>query len=156
MVDGGIFASRLKAYKKQAEKLKGKSLEVGFFADDTYPDGTQVAEVAYWNEFGIPEKNQPPRPFFRQAIADSQSDWIELVRTLIEQGRSIDYVMTALGSEIVSDIQGSIRAFTTPALSPITIAIKRASGKTEADASKPLMDTLVMYQSVQWRINDGD
>lgn len=32
--------------------LKGKSVEAGWFESATYPDGTPVAKVARWNEFG--------------------------------------------------------------------------------------------------------
>ncbi|RKS87328.1 hypothetical protein DES39_0548 [Orbus hercynius] len=152
MAGGGILEAKLKAYKKQAEQLKGKSLEVGFFEGSTYPDGTKVAEVAYWNEFGVPENNQPPRPFFRQAIAENKNDWVAKVRLLLEQGATIDQVLTILGQDIVVDIKASIAAFQDPPLSEATKAAKRAKKSLHPD--KPLLDTEVMYQAVQWVINN--
>lgn len=60
--------------KDLAKKVKrGGAVEVGVFEDATYPDGTSVAQVAQWNEFGT--KSMPPRPFMRQTINDKQGSW---------------------------------------------------------------------------------
>lgn len=72
---------------KQAQKMKGMKLEVGFFETATYPDGAKVAEVAASNEFGVPSRNQPPRPFFRQAITNNKEDWIIGLKTMVEVAR---------------------------------------------------------------------
>lgn len=153
MAGGGILEAKLKAYKKQAEQLKDKSLEVGFFEGATYDEGGEkVAEVAYWNEFGVPENNQPPRPFFRQAIAENKDEWIAKVRLLLEQGATIDRILNTLGQDIVVDIKKSIVAFQDPPLSEATKAAKRSKGSLHPD--KPLLDTEVMYQAVQWVINN--
>ena len=62
-------------------------LNVGFFegatyphsngssAGNPYPDGTPVAAVAAFNEFGT--DRIPPRPFMRQTIAKNQAAWGE-------------------------------------------------------------------------------
>ena len=47
---------------------KPGKLRVGFLEGATYPDGTPVALVAWWNEFGT-EDEFPPRPSFRNMIA---------------------------------------------------------------------------------------
>lgn len=63
-----------KALNDLAKKVKrGGTVEVGVFEDATYPDGTSVARVAKWNEFGT--KSTPPRPFMRQTINDKQGSW---------------------------------------------------------------------------------
>lgn len=50
-----------KKLKELADKLgDGGTLRVGFIEGATYPDGTPVALVAAANEFGRPDKNQPP------------------------------------------------------------------------------------------------
>ena len=40
-----------------------------------YPDGTSVALVAAFNEYGSPSRGQPPRPFFRNMIARNEASW---------------------------------------------------------------------------------
>ena len=50
-----------------------KTLKVGFFKNSTYPDGTYVAQNAFWQEYGTPKI--PPRPFFRTAIAQNKGKW---------------------------------------------------------------------------------
>lgn len=154
MADGGIFEKRLRAYKKQAESARNKTLEVGFFEGSTYPDGTSVAEVAYWNEFGVPSNKQPPRPFFRQAIEVNKGNWVSKIRELAQNGATIDQIMSIIGQDIVIDIQSSIRDFTDPPLKASTIAIKRRKKSKHPD--KPLMDEEIMYKAVQWVINNGD
>lgn len=58
------MASGLEKYLNGlAERLNATEVRVGFINGETYPDGTSVAEVAYKNEYGVPENNQPPRPF---------------------------------------------------------------------------------------------
>ena len=44
--------------------LKGGvgEVEVGFFSTATYPNGTPVAAVAAWNEFGTERGEQEPHP----------------------------------------------------------------------------------------------
>lgn len=63
------------------EAVGGASgVRVGFLENATYPAGNNsagehVAQVAFWNEFGAPGANIPPRPFFRNMIGDKLSDW---------------------------------------------------------------------------------
>ena len=47
-----------------------KGVKVGFFSTARYEDGTPVAAVAAWNEFGT--ETIPERPFFRNALAESE------------------------------------------------------------------------------------
>ena len=54
---------------------KASTVQIGFLAGATYPDGTSVPMVAALNEFGVPSRNQPPRPFFRNMIAAKSNEW---------------------------------------------------------------------------------
>lgn len=69
-----------------ASQLDSKQLKVGFIDGATYPDGTPVAMVAATNEYGRPENNQPPRPFFRNAIAEHESEWTDAIARGIRAG----------------------------------------------------------------------
>ena len=65
--------------------LKGgvREVDVGFFSTATYPDGTPVAAVAAWNEFGTQRGGRPhipERPFFRRAIKSMRPGVVRLQR----------------------------------------------------------------------------
>lgn len=131
--------------------LFGRSmvLKVGFLSGATYPDGTPVPLVAAANEFGNPSNNQPPRPFFRNAIANHENEWSEVAGKLAEGGQvDTETLLGLLGEKIKSDIQEEIRTLLEPPLSPATIKRK--------GFSKPLIDTSHMLNSVDYEISEGE
>ncbi|XKM12665.1 hypothetical protein RCS94_06460 [Orbaceae bacterium ac157xtp] len=157
MGNGGILEARLRAYKKQAQSAKGKKLEVGIFENSTYPEKgktLKVAQVAFWNEFGVPENNQPPRPFFRSTISNKKNDWADKVAKWLKGGMTIEQIMAQLGQDITVDIKETIATLTEPPLSNATVAAKKK--KKSLHPTKPLMDTEVMYNAINWNITDGD
>lgn len=121
-------------------------LKVGFLEGAEYTDRTSIPMVAATNEFGNPANNQPPRPFFRNAIAENEEKWKEKTSQLIERGDDIGEIFSTLGEIIVDDIKGSIRKFESPALSPVTIARK--------GFDKPLIDTSDMLNSVSYEVSE--
>lgn len=50
------------------KNLEGKVAKVGWVKKTSYDTGTPVAYVASINEFGVPGKNIPARPFMRPTI----------------------------------------------------------------------------------------
>lgn len=131
---------------KIASGLSGLQLKAGFLEGATYPDGTPVPMVAATNEFGNPANNQPPRPFFRNAIAEHEGEWQEAMATLIENGGDTRDSLSLLGEIIVDDIKESIRQLESPPLSPVTIARK--------GFDKPLIDTSNMLNSVSYEVSE--
>lgn len=134
------------ALDKAASSFENLQLKVGFLEGSTYPDGTPVPMVAATNEFGNPANNQPPRPFFRNAIANHESEWQEATAKLIENGGEVRDVLSLLGEIIVDDIKESIRTLDSPPLSPVTIARK--------GFDKPLIDTSNMLNSVSYEVGE--
>jgi len=135
---------------EMAEKLgEGKVLRVGFLENATYPDGQQVAMVAAANEFGNPANNQPPRPFFRNMIADNKDTWPDDIGR-IAQATDFDGEQTLglMGEHIKGQLQQSIRELMEPPLSPVTIEKK--------GFDKPLIGTSNMLNSVDYDIRDGE
>lgn len=127
---------------------EGKTLRVGFLEGATYPDGKSVPMIAAANEFGDPAMNRPPRPFFRNMIADKSPEWPEdLVKIAEATGYEAETMFGLMGEHIKSQLQGSIRGLMEPALSPVTIAKK--------GFSKPLIETSHMLNSVDYDIKDG-
>ncbi|HCR2016774.1 TPA: hypothetical protein QCI64_001495 [Enterobacter asburiae] len=131
---------------KIASGLSDLQLKAGFLEGATYPDGTPVPMVAATNEFGNPANNQPPRPYFRNAIAEHEGEWQEAMATLIENGGDTRDVLSLLGEIIVDDIKESIRQLDSPPLSPVTIARK--------GFDKPLIDTSNMLNSVSYEVSE--
>ena len=62
---------RLRAHIRKVSRRSPTSLEVGFFDDKKYPDGTYVAQVAVYNNYGT--GNIPARPFFDE-FADGSTE----------------------------------------------------------------------------------
>ena len=132
-----------KALEEIAKRMGGGEVAVGFMGDATYPDGTPVAAVAFWNEFG--KEGQPPRPFFRQMIAAESPGWPKKMAKLAKTaGYDGDKVLALMGEDIKGALQQSINDFTTPGLAPSTIEAK--------GFAKPLIDTSHMLNSISYEV----
>ncbi|BAP28882.1 hypothetical protein JFQ92_002266 [Edwardsiella piscicida] len=134
--------------------LQSLQLKVGFIDGATYPDGTAVALVAATNEYGRPDHNQPPRPFFRNAIAEHESEWSEKIADGIKAGVPVDRVLSAVGEVIVGDVVQSIATLMEPPLSPATIHQRRSRKVRPNDSTKPLVDTGVMIRDVHYEVGE--
>lgn len=134
-----------------AYQLYSKQLKVGFIDGATYPDGTPVAMVAATNEYGRPENNQPPRPFFRNAIAEHESEWTDAIARGIRAGYPVDQVLEVVGAQIQGDVQESIAQLMTPPLAASTIAARKSKGN---NSTKPLVDTKVMIGDVNYEVSE--
>jgi hypothetical protein len=154
--------------KEIARKIGNGSVSVGFLAGATYPDGTPVASVAFWNEFGHkgrklgpdpsaeaiaegerrePERagGAPPRPFFRSMISKESPEWGDhLGQALIVNKSDGTKALALMGEEIKGELVQSINDFTTPPLAASTIRRK--------GFAKPLIDTGDMLRSVDFRV----
>ena len=173
----------LKGGKKLAEALgaiakalgEKKTLRVGFLAGAKYPDGTPVAMVAAIQEFGAPAARIPPRPYFRTMIADKRREWPKgLAVQLKEAGYDADLALRRTGEAIKGQLQQSIADVTSPALSPVTLMLRKwypsdhspitgrivgaaaravADGESSAGAStKPLVWTGHLLNSVDYEV----
>lgn len=135
----------MKALEVIAQRMGGGDVAVGFMGGATYPDGTPVAAVAYWNEFG--SVGQPARPFFRQMIAAESPTWPDKMARL---AKATDYdgpeVLALMGEDIKGALQQSINDFTTPALAESTIEAK--------GFAKPLIDSSHMLNSITIEVSE--
>ena len=132
-----------KALEKIAKSMGGGEVAVGFMDGATYPNGTPVAAVAFWNEYG--KEGQPPRPFFRQMIAAESPSWPDKMAAL---ARATDYngdkVLALMGEDIKGALQQSLNDFQTPSLAQSTIDKK--------GFAKPLIDTSHMLNSISYEV----
>ena len=141
----------LDALNNIASNLSDKQLKVGFIDGATYPDGTPVAMVAATNEYGNPANNQPPRPFFRNAIAEHESEWLDAISRGLQKGVPLDDVLAVVGERAVGDVVQSIATLMDPPLSPATIASRKSKGNA---SKKPLVDTKVMIRDVHYEVGE--
>ena len=140
----------LRKFFDEAGKGGVQSLEVGFFATAKYPDGTPVASVAAWNEFGTKRNGKthiPERPFFRQAVAQMEKDVPKILKAGIDpEAGVVDRQLAGqIGAHAQSLVEGRIADLDTPENAPSTI-------KRKGEGKKPLVDTAQMSQSVTWKI----
>jgi len=171
---GFTGGDKLEAYLKGVERKlsEGKELRVGFLETAKYPDGTPVAQVAFWDEYGT--SSSPPRPFFRKTIEGKGPGWGEsLGKALKATGYDADKTLTIMGEGIKDQVVESIVNLSEPALSPTTVMLRGmrsnkpslvVTGKTVGEAAqrvedgktnygasdKPLIDTGVMQRSVDY------
>ena len=138
---------KLNAFLRKAKNAKSvKEIQVGFFATSKYPDGTPVAAVAAFNEFGT--KRAPERPFFRNAIAGAEEELNPvMVKNINPRTMALDRKTAGkLGQVMQGRIQRSITTLRDPANAPSTIAQK--------GSSNPLLDTGTLRKSTTYRIVD--
>lgn len=158
LTGGDKLAAKLAEISKNL--TKAASVDVGFLENATYPDGTPVALVAALNEFGSGNKVShkiaralgmaapaaiPPRPFFRNMIADKSPQWPAAVgNLLIANGYDATKTLGQTGAAIKGQLQASIVAYVGPPLKPSTIARK--------GNDKQLVDTGHMLASVDYTV----
>ena len=134
--------------KKMAKNLDKMKVEAGFFSSAIYEDGTSVAEVAMINEYGVPQKGQPPRPFMRQALKKS-GEWKKTFDFMVQKdfarGGDFKTPFDTLGLVVQGDIKTSIKELTAPALAQSTIDNK--------GFPKPLIHDGYMLDAVNYEVS---
>ena len=123
-------------------KKDQQHVKVGIIDGSKYPDGTSVASVGFWNEYGT--KTAPSRPFFRSTIAEQKAQWVELTKKGIRAGMSVDHILGLVGAQMQTDIQSSIMTWTTPPNSAYTVAKKGFNA--------PLRNTMLMHDSIKFEV----
>lgn len=159
-VRGGDKA--LKHIADLARRLNKKAtLDVGFFEDATYPDGTSVAEVAAAQNYGT--DRIPARPFFSNMVRTKSSGWPgALVNIMRANDFDADRSLDLLGQGIVEQLQQSIRDTNSPPLAEATLKARGVDPSTKYNPSdpatfgaKPLIHTAVMINSAGHKVKKG-
>lgn len=132
-----------KLVKKIKHQAKKQVLTVGFF-DQTYPDGKRIGKIATINEYGVPEHNQPPRPFMWYTILKNRSKWLDILQEVLTENLDVKKSLNILGDVVAEDVSEMIKVFAYPPNAPSTIARK--------GFNDPLVDTGLMRDSVTWKV----
>lgn len=120
-------------------------VKAGVMPGSKYPDGTNVATVAYKNEYGW--KNIPSRAFIRTTVKEQKENWAKLAQQGAKAGYSIEKILGLVGTQMQQDIQYSITIWSDPPNAPSTVARK--------GFNKPLIDTSLMRDSIKYEVVEG-
>jgi len=152
--------------KAMTSRLKKSGfVEVGFLANDKYPDGTSIAMVAAIQNFGAPKKKIPPRPFMTNARLKHEKEWPKQLLTILKSnGGDQEQALGQMGAIIKDQIQEEIRETFDPPLSPITVMLRgmkskgiKVTGKTVGIAAQRVKDGKTNYgASTKPLIDSGD
>ena len=137
----GSLSAALSKYKDM-----NASVRVGVLENATYPDGTPVAMVAFWNEYGT--RTSPVRAFFRTTVSENKKNWVLSVQNLMKMHNDPKQVMGLIGVNIQEQLVHSINTWSDPPNAPYTIE------KKGFDA--PLRDTTRMSKSISIEIGEGE
>lgn len=103
-----------------------------------------VAQVALANEYGVPERKVPPRPFMDKTFRWYNKKWLKTIRGLIYDTMDLKATLEDMGPTIVDDIQSVIKDFDNPPNAPSTIKNK--------GFNDPLIDSGQMLYSVRYEV----
>lgn len=136
---------KLQEVFKKAGKGGIKHVDVGFFSSATYPDGTTVAAVAAWNEFGT--KIIPERPFFRIANAENELNLIRIITTQVDPLTMV--ITKRIGNSLGVNHQGAVQKSMVDLRDPENAesTLIKKKGKTN-----PLIHTNKMNRSVTYKV----
>lgn len=117
---------RLQAKLEEIARKLGtkKVIRAGFLSKSTYPDGTPVATVAAWNNYGT--MNAPARPFFTNVIQQKSPEWAAILMQLLKNtDYDVDKAFNQMGAVMAGQIRQAIVDMNDPALSPITLMLRK-------------------------------
>lgn len=119
-----------KTLKEAARQTRQPKISVGFFSTAKYPDGTPVAAVAAWNEFGTRSSKgniaTPERPFFRNALTTAPDKVTTIIAKRVNPKtlRVTRPTANLIGAVVKGEIDTSIIELDSPENAAITVARK--------------------------------
>lgn len=146
-VNDGLLVA-LKGNMKQA---RGAYTTVGVHSGaGNYPDGTPVAMVAIYNEFGT--GSIPERSFMRSTVNENMPNikkWTGEVMAHVQAGQwTVAKAMNALGLRMQIQVQNKIKSNVPPPNAPETVARKAGRGV----APSTLIDTTLLLRSIGYEV----
>lgn len=133
-------------FQRMLKELADKEVRIGFqHGKATEEDGTDVCDVAAWNELGT--VNMPSRPFLRKSVDENEgkiNSFLQSKKKDLVRGVSAEQVLKEIGIFQKDLIQEKI---TEGSFAPNAESTVRQKG-----SSKPLIDSGRMRQSVNYVI----
>lgn len=146
-------------YKKFLAKLAeiAGGVKAGILEGATNKEtGELIAPYAIYNEFGVPSKNIPARPFMRTVADEKPKEWIgKMVKHIKGRAKDPEVWKESLwiaGEQMKADIKDSIQHGTWTPNAEATVRAKTRKGKVEPD--HPLIDTGEMLAAVSYEVTE--
>ena len=151
MKGGANLAKYLADLKRNA--TSAQRVDIGFFRDATYTDGTPVATVAAVQEFG--NDRVPARSFMRTTIAERSRQWPGAAAAVLRAtGCDARQALETMGQVAAQEMQSKISEITEPPLAPSTVRQRLKKGSEVPD--KPLIDTRTMINALRYQVDPSD
>lgn len=172
-----ITVDRLDEIIKATRDLGNKQVLVGVPSTAAARDGepeVNNAAIAYWMEFGVPEKNIPARPFLFPGVRNYRDRAVQRLKkagqlAIDGQPQKADEQLNAVGLEAVSSVRKKITEGPFVPLAPATIAARRRSDTSQLNelykhqtissqehvnltGTQPLIDTGKLRQAINYVI----
>ena len=117
---------------------------VGVRSDGGSPD---IADIAFWNEFGTDDGHVPERSFLRSTMDENRDAYARLMTAAVKKvtkGAKTRNAYRVVGRRIVFDVQRKISHGVAPPNAPSTIAKK--------GSATPLLDTGALRSAVDFEV----
>ena len=142
--------------RTQIAALSALAVKAGIIEGTTAKDGTNIAEYAAYNEYGVPGKKKkwdiPPRPFIRGWVenhaAEINAAHERFFKQVAEGKLSAEQAMNRLGQFAESGIRKYIKSGNFEPNADSTIKRK--------GSSRPLIETGAMRNSVRYKVVGGN
>lgn len=132
-------------FQKMLKELAGLEVRIGFQHGEVTEDGTDICDIAAWNELGT--EHIPSRPFLRMSVdenVDKINHFLQMQKSALLSGKDAEQILKEIGLFQKDLIQEKITEGTFVPNADITIQRK--------GSDKPLIDTGRMRQSVNYVI----
>ena len=146
IITGG---DKLKDFINKIAKQKAR-VDIGFFKESKFSNGTFVAEIAIYQEYGT--KHIPPRPFMQPTFDDNKTKWVKIIKnTTLTQGKDINLkqILSTVGVVAMNDIKNKINWW---AKSGLPRNAQSTINKKGFDS--PLIDNGAMRDAVIFKISE--
>jgi len=141
-----------KRFMKELQELAKLEAQIGFHrGDNVDDDGTDLCDIAAWNEFGT--DHIPARPFLKQSVENNRDEINQMLAEKKQQilsGIPAEQVLKEIGIFQKDLIQMEISEGSFEPNAASTIKKKLTTKKK--GSVKPLIDTGRMLQSVGYKI----
>lgn len=145
---GAVVIDRMTAEGRQFQQvlkdLAKLEVRIGFqHGQATEEDGTDICDVAAWNELGT--VNSPPRPFLRKSVDENE----EKINHFL-QSKKADLIRGVPTEQILKEIGLFQKDLIQEKITEGSFQANAASTIRKKGSNKPLIDTGRMRQSVNY------
>lgn len=143
----------LKELERIAVNARSARVKMGYLATERYPDGTPVAQVAFWQEFGTPGARFPipPRPTFRTMITKHKGEWGAQLADQLEHGKNSHEALAIMGEVMADELKESVQTADVKELSPVTLMLRKMANRMSGAA----VTLRTVYEAIR-RVKAGE